>query len=333
MCRCLKPAGLCLDARCRQLEEYGQVRHLMAEAAQFSQETREVHEQYVRTHGDYAPGEQKRRNYQWNGLDPEVHPFGVRGEVDAKTTQVGELMRMPEPGVISRVQADFALAHKDELGRPRTLGYGERPMPSDHAFGKPTRAALDGWGVDKLLKGDYSAEEQAPDADLGKSIRPGFRNVGPEDRIFGVPSVRLDINPPKQRSVADSHNYGNEPSTASLLFPAPGADRGLTDEVLTSGLPKQEIYDLVMVSSSTPGLALPSLAPKIPLLLAGRRCHPGRRSVRARVAGGSPGVGPVLDGLLPQCPPGHGALHACHSAAIAEALGLQSAAAVPLGIE
>ena len=35
----------------------------------------EVHEMYKKTHGNFAPGEQKQRNYEWR-FNPKEHCFG-----------------------------------------------------------------------------------------------------------------------------------------------------------------------------------------------------------------------------------------------------------------
>jgi hypothetical protein len=42
-------------------------------------------------------------------------------------------------------------------------------------------------GLLQVIRGSYSAEQQAPDADLGKSLREGFRNTtaGNEGRVGG----------------------------------------------------------------------------------------------------------------------------------------------------
>lgn len=45
-----------------------------------------------------------------------------------------------------------------------------------------------------------------PDSDLGGANRIGFRNVtkpGDESRIFGVPTIRSDINKKTMKSIAD----------------------------------------------------------------------------------------------------------------------------------
>jgi hypothetical protein len=37
-----------------------------------------------------------------------------------------------------------------------------------------------------VIRGSYSTQQQAPDADLGKSLREGFRNTAEdEDRVRG----------------------------------------------------------------------------------------------------------------------------------------------------
>lgn len=55
------------------------------------------------------------------------------------------------------------------------------------------------------IRGTYSKEDLEPDKNLGKSIREGWRNISKDpDRIFGAPSLRYDIAPPKVRSIADA---------------------------------------------------------------------------------------------------------------------------------
>lgn len=84
-------------------------------------------------------------------------------------------------------------------------------------------------GVEKLLPGCYSAAEQEPDADLGRSLREGYRNWDTPGHTFGVPSVRTDLAAPRQVSLANAQNFGNEPSAFSLLAPCSTADRGVNE--------------------------------------------------------------------------------------------------------
>lgn len=72
------------------------------------------------------------------------------------------------------------------------------------------------WDARSCVEGNYSWAEQQPDNDLGKSITPGFRNAIAEGRAFGVPSIRSDIQPYAQRSVADTQNYGDDSSARQV---------------------------------------------------------------------------------------------------------------------
>jgi hypothetical protein len=65
----------------------------------------------------------------------------------------------------------------------------------------------DQWNAAKCIHGEPNEKEVQPDTDLGKSTKPGCRNVvrKPEDenRIFGAPTIRTDIPFKEKRSIAD----------------------------------------------------------------------------------------------------------------------------------
>jgi len=82
------------------------------------------------------------------------------------------------------------------------------------------------------------------DEDLGKSKRFGFRNItkpGDENRTFGLPTIRTDVKKPAHRSVANIHNYGDEPQAIGLLFPQRFADLGVDNEDFEKLRPKEEV--------------------------------------------------------------------------------------------
>ena len=60
-----------------------------------------------------------------------------------------------------------------------------RELPKSHIFGVPSKH--ESGSVSTLLKGDYSPEQLQDDADLGKSVKEGWRNLGPAGRV-SVPS-------------------------------------------------------------------------------------------------------------------------------------------------
>jgi len=107
---------------------------------------------------------------------------------------------------------------------------------------KPSQAQPE-WGVRECI-GNYTPEEQQPDEDLGRSIRPGWRNIAPEGRYFGVPSIRSDIPAPMLKSVADHQNYGDETGAATLLYPPRFQDGGIYQQDFLTATAKEELADI-----------------------------------------------------------------------------------------
>lgn len=193
-------------------------------------------------------GEQRTRGYDWGGRDPRGMVFG-RPPAPHDGAEVARVLAHAGAGglaVVPATLADFKATHDDTLGAPRSLGYGDRAATAAPAGLASTR--FDELGVEALLKNQAAPEDLAPDADLGRSLRPGWRNVtqpGDEGRRFGVPSVRTDVPAPRTHSLANATNFGNEPDAASLVFPSVGADRGVGDEVLTRAQTLDEIRGVV----------------------------------------------------------------------------------------
>ncbi|KAF8069463.1 hypothetical protein HT031_001579 [Scenedesmus sp. PABB004] len=181
------------------------------------------HRMYVASHGSFAPGEQRSRDYDWAAarIDPARHRFGLILQP--------ELSEQPSPVVSALYEAHKATLG-DELARPRPLG-ARGAAPPGAVFGRPPAREAEPT-VGELLRGWYSAEAQAPDPDLGKSLREGWRNTEPAARALGVPSVRVDRPMPARPSVANTQNYGGEPCAAQLLAPPPCVDLGVKAEHL-----------------------------------------------------------------------------------------------------
>lgn len=76
---------------------------------------------------------------------------------------------------------DTHAATMDIVGQPKCVKHGERMFPKDITFGMPTMKFPEE-GVEKLIGGDFSCDEQTPDSDLGKSLREGWRNLAPNDK-------------------------------------------------------------------------------------------------------------------------------------------------------
>jgi hypothetical protein len=189
--------------------------------------------QYIKSHGSFEPGEQRRRGYDWPIEDVREHRFGVGvgshvafnglalGAVGALRTEVEV-----DPVIASRVQNFKNL--QDKLGRSRNLGHGPNAVEPGHFYGKASVRGAGEWDARNCLQGDYDQEAQGPDADLGTTHTPGFRNSAPDsqrgDRAYGTPTVRSDIPKYSKRSIADHQNYGDD---ANAQVRAPENTTGL----------------------------------------------------------------------------------------------------------
>ena len=206
---------------------------------------------YVKSHANYDPGEQRRRGYSWVDKEGPIDPANFRfgGAVkDGEKLGVAKAINPaldPEwkrpPVVVEKLLEDFRVVSTEGLGQVKNLGYGTT-APSNHVFGMPSQAGPE-WGVRECI-GNYTEEEQQPDKDLGRSIRPGWRNVGPPQRVFGVPSIRSDVPAPALKSVADHQNYGDEAGAATLLYPPRFADGGVTQADFLTSTSKAELSDI-----------------------------------------------------------------------------------------
>lgn len=64
-------------------------------------------------------------------------------------------------------------------------------------------------------------------------------------QVFGLPSVRVDIPEPLIRSVANTQNFGNEPTALQLLLPPKCVDLGVQQEHLLQPRSRQELQELL----------------------------------------------------------------------------------------
>lgn len=215
------------------------------------------HQQYVRSHANYDPGEQRNRGYTWvdqkGSIDPARFNFGS----DVKAKEIEGVAKSLNPSlegdargqvVVSKRLEDFREVNAEPLGRVKYLGHGVRTS-DEHVFGVPSQRAPE-WGVRECIA-NYLPEEQQPDKDLGKSIRPGWRNSAPEDRVFGTPSIRADIAPPGLKSVADHQNYGDEAPACALLYPPHYADSGVYGDDFLEARSKEDITEIFAAAGET----------------------------------------------------------------------------------
>jgi len=208
---------------------------------------------YRRSHGTWAAGEQKRRDYNWP-LDPQTYRFGEKGDtiaLNGVSKNVYDILHGAGdvPSCVNTKRVEDFRNMTNILGQTRNLGQNSSSRPFDTIYGKPSasgRATKGTWGAADVMKGAYSVDAQKPDVDLGKSITPGFRNISLEDRAYGCPSIRTDLpaGPAARRSLADSQNYGDDVPAQDLINPPAFSDLSIPPTAMAELRPKQKIVDL-----------------------------------------------------------------------------------------
>ena len=113
----------------------------------------------------------------------------------------------PKTIIVKKTVEDHKAVANDMLGHSKNLGQGQTDRGADFVHGIKNVQGANPWNAARCIHGEPTAKEVAPDADLGKSIKPNCRNVvrREEDRhrSFGLPTIRNDIPVKGFRSVAD----------------------------------------------------------------------------------------------------------------------------------
>ena len=198
---------------------------------------------YKQTHGNFAPGEQRTREYDWvanprvdgNG-NPMVHAFGY-GEQKllngaAKSIQPERIDEaFPKTVIVKKIVEDQKAVTKDMLGTVKNLGQGQPMRASEHTYGTHKKKLE--WNAGKCINGEPNEKMIKPDHDLGISVKKNctneVRKEGDKDRSFGCPTIRTDIPYKYNKSVADYSNYGDEPEAVDLLFPSTVGELGISE--------------------------------------------------------------------------------------------------------
>lgn len=217
---------------------------------QSSYESADGDELYKRSHGSYAPGEQRKRGYQWKN-DPTQTRFGAKGDtialngVSANIRDVlNDTSSMEGSSIVNLKKVEDFRNMGNLLGVTKNLGQDSGLRPRDMVYGKAS--GVKNVSAADVIRGKYTAADQVPDRDLGKSILPGFRNLTVQDRVYGCPSIRNDIPalPISRRSLADSQNYGDDVPAQDLVNPPAFADLSIGPMVMDEMRPKHKILEL-----------------------------------------------------------------------------------------
>lgn len=174
-------------------------------------EDAETHAIYRKTHGNFAPGEQRTRDYNWK-FGPEDHVFGyaekkvLNGAAQALHNERVE-EHFPKTTIVKKTIEDHKAVGGDLLGKSKNLGQGQSDRGDDFVHGIRNLQGGDTWNAARCIHGQPTEKELLPDHDLGKSVKPNCRNVvrNEDDKLrsFGVPTIRKDIPFKDFKSVAD----------------------------------------------------------------------------------------------------------------------------------
>lgn len=221
-----------------------------------ARDSEEAQAMYRKTHNNYAPGERIQRNYKWPA-ETQAKDFsfgaGLVAAVEGAGAKMALNMNVEDDGTWKRTRfATKVFEDYRHVEHPKLFhkvhpkqGAEGPPMHADHRYG--IKSAVSEYTAGSCIKGYYSLEEQLPDQDLGRCIKPGRRNVTTETRAFGVPSVRTDIGAPhpQKRSIGDERSYGDEPGAASILCPQRFDPKGIPDREFLVRRSREELQALM----------------------------------------------------------------------------------------
>lgn len=157
-------------------------------------------ELYKRSHHSYAPGEQRRRGYNWK-TPPEEIRFGRRGEsiaFNGVSANIHDVLfdssSLTATAVVNPKEVEDFRNMGHILGQSRNLGQnsglgGERGGALSRVYGKPSGKKT--VSAAEVIRGNYTEADQLPDRDLGRSVLPGFRNLTVQVGIIPSPSSML----------------------------------------------------------------------------------------------------------------------------------------------
>jgi hypothetical protein len=126
----------------------------------------EVAKMYKKSHGNFMPGEQKQRDYQWN-IDKDSFRFGygearmINGAAKSIHGERDEPGAFPKTIIVRKTVEDVKATQSDMLGRPRNLGQGQIPVDEDHYFGSKNIQSMgpNTWNAGKCIHGEPTERE------------------------------------------------------------------------------------------------------------------------------------------------------------------------------
>ena len=207
---------------------------------------RENHDKYVKTHGDYYPGEQKKRDYNWSAhnVDPVNDRFGY--VIQKEAPENPSLDARYNTVILQKRIQDFKASKIDELGMTKNMGFGRmKSVPADHAFG--VKYTDEKFRVRDCISSGY--DTNVLDLSVGRIVTASklrAKQKAAEDRhdpqrSFGVPTVRTDIRRPRVRKVTSNQNFGDDATAKQLLNPNQYSEGGVAEQDFLNKVRRDEM--------------------------------------------------------------------------------------------
>eukprot|EP00761_Pharyngomonas_kirbyi_P012685 gb/GECH01012712.1/.p1 GENE.gb/GECH01012712.1/~~gb/GECH01012712.1/.p1 ORF type:complete len:415 (+),score=96.00 gb/GECH01012712.1/:1-1245(+) len=202
----------------------------------------------------FEPGQRSTIKMPWNDtkIDPESFRFGktVKKPEDVRDCIQPHKGKKPNESnkIVNKTQAEFLKANEVPLGRSRNLGFGKPDHNTDEPFGKKNKP--DEYGAWATIRSEPK-EETDYDRTLGRSIQQTKISGVPvdESKPMGAPTVRLDKNPPKNKSLSDATNYGDEPDVYRCISPARFSSLGVFEDDFGKPLSEDQLKELFVDNS------------------------------------------------------------------------------------
>ncbi|KAL4498490.1 hypothetical protein ABPG72_019608 [Tetrahymena utriculariae] len=195
-------------------------------------------------------GEQYNRRYDTKNFNPD-NKFGVQSLV--KTDEMKKIFQSEDnyasTKIIDRRQELYQNANHIHLGMPKSSFILQDTAKRNFLSLSTPNLNLQKLGVAECLKFKDLTLQDVMQSNLGRSIPTiGVKSVSQqidEKKIFGIPSIRTDISPPRFQSLSNRYNYGNELSASQLLNPYQHSALGLKEEDFSKLRPREEIRELL----------------------------------------------------------------------------------------
>ncbi|KAL4449182.1 hypothetical protein ABPG74_015564 [Tetrahymena malaccensis] len=220
------------------------------EDAKQSEQQYQSNRPFLKPLSQLEAGEQYNRRYDTKNFNPDSK-FGVSSLI--KTDEMKKVFQTEDnyasTKIIDRRQELYQNANHIHLGMPKSSFIFKDTAKRNFLSSSTPNLNLQKNGVAECLKFKDLTLQDVMQSNVGRSIPTiGVKSVSQladGKKVFGIPSIRTDISPPRFQSLTNRYNYGNELSASQLLNPYQYSAQGLKEEDFSKLRPREEIRQLL----------------------------------------------------------------------------------------